>query len=57
MKIKCDFCDHTASATKDQLSDMGWNRAVISAPVRKTITACRFHTDEFEKEIMKVIQR
>ncbi|MCK5217110.1 MAG: hypothetical protein KAJ93_04950 [Methanosarcinales archaeon] len=57
MKIKCDFCDHTASGTKDQLIDMGWNRTVISAPVRKTITACRFHTDEFQDEIMKVIKR
>ncbi len=55
MNVECDFCDCTDRGTVDQLIAMGWNRAVISAPIRKTITACRFHTTAFEEKIITVL--
>lgn len=55
MRADCNFCDAIENGTVDQLIDKGWMRAVISAPVRKTITACPEHSTEFNAEVLKVL--
>lgn len=55
MKVTCDFCYCTDQGNVDQLIKMGWNRVVISAPIRETITACRFHTAAFNEKIIEVL--
>jgi hypothetical protein len=55
MKVKCDFCDRTASGNTDTLIDKGWARAIFTTPVRRTITSCGDHIEEAELEINKVM--
>lgn len=55
MKVKCDFCEETANGTQAELMDKGWTRAVIFAPVRKTITACPLHQKEAAKKLGEVL--
>ncbi len=56
MKVTCNFCDITATGTKDELMDKGWARAVIYAPVRKTITTCQNHYKEFNEMVMGTLK-
>lgn len=43
MKVVCDTCGRTAHGTRDELSDLGWSRAVVCDPFRRTFTACWHH--------------
>ena len=52
MKAKCDFCNIEAHGTRDELTNKGWARAVICAPVRITITACPQHHEELKAKIV-----
>lgn len=52
MKIKCDFCEVSATGTVDQFIDEGWSRVIFFAPLRKTITACKDHIEEFNRAII-----
>jgi len=53
MKANCNFCPATAYGTRDKLIDKLWARAVISAPVRMTITACPLHHEELKKKMIE----
>ena len=55
MRAKCDFCPAMAIGTRDELIDRGWARAVISAPVRITITACPLHHEELKAKMIEVL--
>jgi hypothetical protein len=55
MNIKCSFCEATAKGSRDELQDKGWARAIIYAPVRKTVTACPAHQAEIAEEVEKYI--
>jgi len=54
MKVKCDFCDRTATVTKDQLIDMGWKWAVVH---HRIITACPDHLKEFNTEFLEAVKQ
>ena len=43
MNLQCDHCPRTASGTELDLLDAGWARITLSAPIRKTYTACPDH--------------
>lgn len=55
MKAKCNFCGEVVYKSRDQLIDCGWNRAIISTPIKKTITACPKHWEQFKKELERVL--
>ena len=55
VRAKCDFCPATAYGTRDELIDKLWARAVISAPVRMTITACPLHHEELKAKMIEVL--
>lgn len=57
MRVKCNWCEDTATGLKDNLIDRGWSRAVIYTPFRKTITACPKHNNELEKELTESMNR
>ena len=57
MKISCDFCDVTATGTRDELQMAGWTRAVFSAPTRITMSACPEHTKELIIRFNAVLDR
>jgi hypothetical protein len=46
LKVECNTCGRTARGTIDELIDLGWSRAMVSAPFRRTFTACRLHGGE-----------
>lgn len=56
-KKNCSFCEATVTGTMDELIVLGWAWAVISAPVRKTITSCPKHHKELHEEVAKTIGR
>ena len=53
MKVNCDFCDASANGSKDELIHKGWTRAIISNPIKITITACPLHHKELSAQILK----
>lgn len=55
MKVTCNFCDAGENGSVDQLIDKGWRRAVISAPVHMTITACPEHSTKFNAEVLRML--
>ncbi len=57
MRVKCNWCEDTATGLKDNLIDRGWSKAVIYTPFRKTITACPKHNKELEKEVLEAMNR
>ena len=57
MRVKCNWCEDTATGLKNNLIDRGWSRAVIYTPFRKTITACPAHKNELEKEVSEAMNR
>jgi hypothetical protein len=57
MKVKCDFCDATENGSKDELIDKGWTRAIISTPIKITITACPLHGKEVAPKVFKELNK
>ena len=57
MRVKCNWCEDTATGLKDNLIARGWSRAIIYTPFRKTITACPAHQNEFNKEVSESMNR
>lgn len=57
MRVKCNFCNKTASGTIDTLIDREWQRAIVYKPVRKTITCCPEHSEEGKAEILRFLGR
>jgi len=55
VRAKCNFCPATAYGTRDELINKLWARAVISAPVRMTITACPLHHEELKAKMIEVL--
>ena len=55
MKVTCDFCEAVAYGKVDELILKGWERMVMRAPIRKTVTACPEHHDEFVAEIDRIL--
>ena len=54
MRVKCSFCDKVSYGSKDELIERGWNRAVLYAPRRMTITACPEHKERFIQKISRL---
>ena len=52
MKVTCDTCGRTARGTRDDLSDLGWSRAIVDAPFRRTFTACRLHQGDLVVDLL-----
>ncbi|OEU74057.1 MAG: hypothetical protein BA864_06920 [Desulfuromonadales bacterium C00003093] len=43
MKVTCNYCGRTARGNMDELIDLGWSRAIVTAPFQRTFTACGRH--------------
>lgn len=52
MKAACDYCGRTARGTKDELIDLGWSRAIVVAPFRRTFTACWHHQGDLVVDLL-----
>lgn len=57
MKLKCNYCEIVIYKTRDEAIDLGWNRAIISQPVRKTLTACPDHFKQFAEELIQSLKK
>ena len=57
MKVNCDFCEAIANGSKDELIHKGWTRAIISKPIKTTITACPLHGKELRVKILKELTK
>ena len=58
MKVKCDFCEKSATGNIDELMEKGWNRAIFRSPIRKTITSCGNgdHIAKMQYEIESILK-
>jgi len=56
MKVTCDYCGYVAYGDRESLIDKGWNRAMITKPVKKTITACENCEEKIIKDISKTLK-
>lgn len=56
MRIKCDFCDTTATGSRDSLQIAGWVRAIFSAPDRITVSACPEHHREWSERVDEIFR-
>lgn len=56
MNLYCDHCTRTASGTEIELLDAGWARITLSAPLRKTFTACPDHEGEMARAAFEMIK-
>jgi hypothetical protein len=56
MNLQCDYCTATASGTETDLLDAGWARITLSAPLRKTFTACPDHGKEMTRAAFEAIK-
>ena len=56
MKVSCDICGRTATGSKGDLMDAGWNRVVVSSPIKKTFTGCPDHALRITKEAVAAIR-
>ncbi len=56
MNLLCDYCTRTASGTEDELLDAGWARITLSAPLRKTFTACPDHRPKMTMAAFEAIK-
>jgi hypothetical protein len=54
MKIRCSFCSAVDRGTQPELQDRGWSKAIIFAPVRKTIAACPKHYNDYNNEVVRI---
>lgn len=52
MKVVCDTCGRTARGTLDELIDLGWSRAMVGAPFRRTFTACWHHQGDLVVDLL-----
>lgn len=52
MNMVCDTCGRTARGTLDELTVLGWSRAVVSAPFRRTFTACSHHQGDLAVDLL-----
>ena len=57
MKIEGDFCDTTATGSRDGLQMAGWARAIFTAPKRVTVSACPEHHREWNDRIGEMLGR
>jgi len=55
MKVTCDFCDAVAYGKVDELIEKGWQRMIMRAPIRRTVTACRNCHDPFLAEVERIL--
>jgi len=52
VKVVCDTCGRTANGTVDELIDLGWSRAIIRAPFKRTFTACWHHSGNLVVDLL-----
>jgi hypothetical protein len=55
MKIRCSFCSAVDSGTQPELQDRGWSKAIIYAPIRKSVAACSEHYYDLNNEVMRIV--
>jgi len=52
LKVTCDTCGRTAVGTVDELIALGWSRAIVQAPFRRTFTACWCHQGDLMMDML-----
>jgi len=55
MKVVCDFCGAVAYGNVSDLVLKGWERMVMRAPLRRTVTACSECHDPFLAKIEQIL--
>ncbi|MFN7991147.1 MAG: hypothetical protein U0R44_03230 [Candidatus Micrarchaeia archaeon] len=53
MRIKCDKCSVSCTASAERLEELGWSRLTITSPSKKTFTRCPMHRAGMTEEIGK----